>query len=724
MPLCKSQVLVDVVCCSSAITCCQRASQWAHALHILASARSESLVPDMYSFSAAITAQQQWRWALLIKPAAMNQVVLSSVISSCEKGRQWQLALLTLHQAPLERLVPDVFSRSAAISACDWRLALGILRSQHLPSEVVCSAAIHACSQSGRWEWAVALLRAMRRQRLRPGLIARNAVLHSLAQAKRWEAALAALLRLDRPDEVSFGCVISACEKATQWPAALAVLTLMRSFTIRANEVCFGSAISACEKGSRWEPALRLLAAAEAAEAKADAAAVNAAISACEVCGELKRALSLLYDSEMSADGDRRRSGATFAWALARLEVREPLVLHAALVEATSSPHELPGEVAKLWWAAAMMGAEGPRLQQLAAATQQLSSFTSQELLMTAWGASSIAPGVLAYVQEEWIQRLLTLSLSDLEPQCLLGILWACNFVGCARFKFLAAVRGALSRWGRARDMGAEALQGWSSGGGFYGPTAGAAVLMDAVDRVALFKPPGWEVEGHEHGKSLQAFLIKSQGMRPILQDASATFGFLHRLDVPSSGLILAARTYEAYYDLRVQLASGEVLREYNALCHGWFHGVPREVTARVYWRGGAPSKSSGQGKPSRSQVRPVASGHLRASGVTIAAVRIATGRRHQIRVHLAYTGHPTLHDALYSSAATFELDGAFLSRNALHRYRLRFRDLRGTLQDLKVHPPEDFLKLLLSIKPKDKDLRDICQYPLTTQRGFDLIAF
>ena len=43
--------------------------------------------------------------------------------------------------------------------------------------------------------------------------------------------------------------------------------------------------------------------------------------------------------------------------------------------------------------------------------------------------------------------------------------------------------------------------------------------------------------------------------------DTERDYGFLHRLDVPSSGLLIAAKTYEAFYDLTLQLNSGEVMR-------------------------------------------------------------------------------------------------------------------------------------------------------------------
>lgn len=69
-----------------------------------------------------------------------------------------------------------------------------------------------------------------------------------------------------------------------------------------------------------------------------------------------------------------------------------------------------------------------------------------------------------------------------------------------------------------------------------------------------------------------------------ILDDADSDFGFLHRLDVPSSGLILAAKTYAAYYDLQLQLRSRSLARDYVVLNHGKLKR--HKVDARLFGSG------------------------------------------------------------------------------------------------------------------------------------------
>ncbi len=186
-----------------------------------------------------------------------------------------------------------------------------------------------------------------------------------------------------------------------------------------------------------------------------------------------------------------------------------------------------------------------------------------------------------------------------------------------------------------------------------------------------------------------------------ILVDESHQRGFLHRLDVPSSGLILVASSYEAYYDLQFQLSLGMITRDYTSLCHGWFSGN-RAVRASVTWSDtGFQQDTPSQVKPgsnAESHIKLLAHVHTSTqaknaasnltcldaregqkqlgaqSAMSLLGIRIATGRKHQIRVHLAYVGHPTVSDAVYSSSSTYQEDLSWCQRNFLHRYYLAFR--------------------------------------------------
>ena len=124
---------------------------------------------------------------------------------------------------------------------------------------------------------------------------------------------------------------------------------------------------------------------------------------------------------------------------------------------------------------------------------------------------------------------------------------------------------------------------------------------------------------------------VQSLGHRAIALDPDHGFGILHRLDVPSSGLVLVATTYKAYYDLKLQLNVGTLSRDYVVLCHGWMSPELREISARVYWikDSSLPSKIQREGKPARTCLKVLAHAWRGIGKSSLVSVRIVTGRRH-----------------------------------------------------------------------------------------------
>lgn len=144
----------------------------------------------------------------------------------------------------------------------------------------------------------------------------------------------------------------------------------------------------------------------------------------------------------------------------------------------------------------------------------------------------------------------------------------------------------------------------------------------------------------------LHVAILGFPSCRQCFEDVDHNYGFLHRLDVPSSGLILLARSYEAFYDLQLQLYSGWMVREYTVLCHGSLCLTRNWLDFRLFYQGSAPTKAGGRGEKSVSRLS-VESLYFDASGasLTLTLWRIETGRRHQIRSQAAHVGHCTVRD-------------------------------------------------------------------------------
>jgi 23S rRNA pseudouridine1911/1915/1917 synthase len=122
----------------------------------------------------------------------------------------------------------------------------------------------------------------------------------------------------------------------------------------------------------------------------------------------------------------------------------------------------------------------------------------------------------------------------------------------------------------------------------------------------------------------------------------------MHRLGRGTSGLLLFARTAAARRFVAAEWRAGRVEKTYRALVSG----IPREQRFAVeapigpvpHPRLGRVHAARAAGKPSLSHVEVLAERGDRA----IVSVRIATGRPHQIRIHLAFAGHPLVGDPLY----------------------------------------------------------------------------
>ena len=160
--------------------------------------------------------------------------------------------------------------------------------------------------------------------------------------------------------------------------------------------------------------------------------------------------------------------------------------------------------------------------------------------------------------------------------------------------------------------------------------------------------------------------------------------GIVHRLDAGTSGLLVAARTAQAFDSLVAQLTDRTVRRGYEAFCWGVLDDDRGLIDAPVGRSGRRPVQMAvtERGRPARTfyEVRrryrsPAPVSHL--------ACRLETGRTHQIRVHLAAIGHPLLGDDVYGSGRLPESRGApaaplRLDRPALHAALLGFSHPEG----------------------------------------------
>jgi 23S rRNA pseudouridine1911/1915/1917 synthase len=212
-------------------------------------------------------------------------------------------------------------------------------------------------------------------------------------------------------------------------------------------------------------------------------------------------------------------------------------------------------------------------------------------------------------------------------------------------------------------------------------------VVYEDAHLCVIDKPAGLVVHpapGNWTGTLLNGLL----GRDPAARDLPRA-GIVHRLDKDTSGLMVVARTRPAMDELVRRIAAREVRRQYLAMAHGrWTGPSPRRVDAAIgrdprnRLRMAVADLAVQAGKPARTDIECLA----QTDAGCVVRCTLHTGRTHQIRVHMAWLGHPLVGDVLYGGMPA---DGQ--GRQALHATRLAFdHPLTGEALCFDSVPPED----------------------------------
>lgn len=226
------------------------------------------------------------------------------------------------------------------------------------------------------------------------------------------------------------------------------------------------------------------------------------------------------------------------------------------------------------------------------------------------------------------------------------------------------AKKGHRLRAGETVDIETGALLGRPA------PRAELALEIVAVEPnfVVLNKPAGIHAHPLTPGESdtlagrLVARFPECQEASPQPREA----GLVHRLDRSTSGLQVAARDTETYERMRARFSSGQVRKSYLALVEGQL-SEPGAVAGEIEAVPGDTRRVRLSNEPAASKLPETHYAPLvQLDRLTLIEARCTTGRRHQVRVHLASRGYPLLGDPLYGRQHLDDSEGAFL-----HAWRL-----------------------------------------------------
>eukprot|EP00435_Cladocopium_sp_Y103_P027078 s1909_g6.t1 len=253
------QLSMQVV--TQAMRICEKHELWNHAASLLCEALCHGQQMDVVALGAALGARQgHWRrcqgllTSAIQKSMRSNVIVLSSAISGCEKGFEWQGALHLSSLMQVLLLRPNAFSVSATLTALEkchyWSRALHLLEGDgwlRPTNRVSLNAAMSACEKASKWLQTLQLLEAPNSS---PDVLALSATLSALAQGAQWREALDMLRSFESwqvlPNEVSYSAAITAMEKVGLWQFSLALLEEMMLRSLEPDVFAHNAAMAAC----------------------------------------------------------------------------------------------------------------------------------------------------------------------------------------------------------------------------------------------------------------------------------------------------------------------------------------------------------------------------------------------------------------------------------------------------------------------------------------------
>ncbi|MBR5973828.1 MAG: RluA family pseudouridine synthase [Clostridiales bacterium] len=217
-------------------------------------------------------------------------------------------------------------------------------------------------------------------------------------------------------------------------------------------------------------------------------------------------------------------------------------------------------------------------------------------------------------------------------------------------------------------------------------------IVFEDDDLIIINKPQGMVVHpapGHYSGTLVNALLFHCAGR---LSDINGVIrpGIVHRIDMDTSGLMVAVKNNETHLAMAEMIARHEVVREYRACVYGIVDSDKGTIHAPIGRALNDRRKMTvcEGGKDSITHFEVLE----RFRKGTDLLCRLETGRTHQIRAHMTYIGHPCIGDPLYApKREKYNLHG-----QALHSTSIRFIHPRTQeVMDFHADIPEYYRKLL-----------------------------
>ncbi len=228
-------------------------------------------------------------------------------------------------------------------------------------------------------------------------------------------------------------------------------------------------------------------------------------------------------------------------------------------------------------------------------------------------------------------------------------------------------------------------------------------ILYQDQDFLVVNKPAGLTVFPENEAiseKTLIDYLIEKF---PEIKNAGKAprYGIIHRLDKDTSGILLVAKNSQTLEFFQKQFQDNKVEKKYLALVVGQVKNDSGRIETLI---GRAPSDRRKQkvylaGQPKAENKREAITEYKtveKFKDYTLLEVLPKTGRKHQIRTHLAYLGHPIVKDPLYGFKNQPEPEG--LTRQFLHAFSLKIATPKGEEKEFRSDLPTELKNAIKNI--------------------------
>lgn len=213
-------------------------------------------------------------------------------------------------------------------------------------------------------------------------------------------------------------------------------------------------------------------------------------------------------------------------------------------------------------------------------------------------------------------------------------------------------------------------------------------IIYEDEDLLVVNKPAGMPI--HPSAKNHDNTLANALAWYYQQQEIPFVFHCSNRLDRDTSGLVLIARHSYSATRIAQMTKNREIHREYRAIVRGIPSPSEGTITAPLGRKAGSIIERTvdfelGESAITHYRVLETRNGH------SLLALKLETGRTHQIRIHLKHLGYPLIGDYLYNS------DMEYMKRQALHAFRLRFsHPVTGEEMEFIAPLPEDMKAILV----------------------------